>query len=344
MTTRDRDWDYFPPSRPRQVADGIRPQGRQLGKSWWAKRWISALESLGLGSRLQRGRSYARQGQVVSIEIGQGVIEAKVQGSRRQPYAVTIELKPLPDKVWQAVGREIRSQAVYAAPLLGGEMPKDIEEAFRKADVALFPARRSDLSTKCSCPDWENPCKHIAAVFYIVGDELDRDPFLMFRLRGLDQGGLRRLVAGAGDEPGPQAGQPAEPLPASPASFWDSDAPRGELPPAAPPSAPAPLLARLGNPPFWRGSRDLLDWLAPVYAEASARALAFLEDGVDELPVQVQPLHVVPPPGHKSRDRAALEREIAAGASLDDLALRYDGRLLRPYRTAAGSAGGGQHD
>ena len=328
------DRDYFPPSTPRPVDDGVRPHSaRQFGANWWAKRWIGALEELGLGSRLQRGRSYARRGQVVSIEIAPGKVQAKVQGSRRQPYRVTIALKPLPADLWSAVGRQIAAQASYAAALLGGEMPRDIDVPFRKAGAALFPERRGDLQTECSCPDWENPCKHIAAVFYIVGDELDRDPFLLFRLRGLGPKDLPRILS-AGENSQSDAGSPqADPLPSAPDRFWSgAQASRDPLPPPAPPAQPAPLLRQLGNPPFWRGRLDLAEWLAPLYSQASAQAVAWLT-GAEDAP----PDDAAPPArrrARKSPDRAALAAEVAAGVPIAELAERYDGRILRPYRAA----------
>ena len=327
------DRDYFPPSTPRPVDGGVRPHsGRQFGANWWAKRWIGALEGLGLGSRLQRGRSYARRGQVVSIEIAPGKVQAKVQGSRRQPYSVTITLKPLSADLWSAVGREIAAQASYAAALLAGEMPKDIDVPFRAAGASLFPERRGDLQTQCSCPDWENPCKHIAAVFYIMGDELDRDPFLLFRLRGLGPKDLPGILSAGEHSQGNPDSPQAEPLPSAPDRFWSSaPAARDPLPPPAPPVQLAPLLRHLGNPPFWRGRLDLAEWLAPVYAEASSRAVAWLTEAEDMPSDGEAP--PAPRPARKSLDRAALAAEVAADVPLAELAARYDGRILRPYRT-----------
>ena len=337
MGRMGRGWNdhpRYPKTAPRAVTDGVRAHsGREFGKNWWAKRWIAALEGLGLGSRLQRGRSYARRGQVVSIEMTKGHVEAKVQGSRRRPYGVTIDVQPLPEQVWQAVGREISERAAYAASLLSGEMPRDIEAAFERAGAALFPARRNDLRTDCTCPDWENPCKHVAAVFYLIGDELDRDPFLLFRLRGLDPGDAGRLFA-AQDPQARPGGPRAEPLPSIPSLFWHGEAARRDPPSEVDaPTPAAPLLRRLGNPPFWRGSLDLVDALAPAYVEASARALALLAG--DEVDVDSPAAPRTPEPSApkgKSRDHAALEADIARGVGWTELARRYDGRILRPYR------------
>lgn len=186
------DWEYyrdFPKSVPRAATGGIRAASKQgsFAQTWWAKRWIAVLEGFHLGSRLTRGRSYARQGQVLSISIEKGKARAQVQGSRPTPYRVTIEVKPLGKNDWKRLAKEVSRQAIFAAKLLGGEMPKEIEDAFQKAGLSLFPKSLADVETMCSCPDWSNPCKHTAAVYYLLGEEFDRDPFLIFKLRGMER-------------------------------------------------------------------------------------------------------------------------------------------------------------
>src|SRR5206468_8903950 len=160
-------------------------------------RWIAVLEGFELGGRLQRARAYARRGQVVSISIEKGRVDAVVQGSRPEPYAVSLETRTLPAAEWARLAATLTREARFAAKLLAGEMPPDVEEAFRRAGLSLFPAQKEDLRTSCSCPDWSNPCKHIAAVYYLLGEEFDRDPFLVFRLRGLDRDELVRLLGRA---------------------------------------------------------------------------------------------------------------------------------------------------
>jgi len=155
-----------------------------IGETWWSRRWVDVLESFGMGTRLIRGRSYARQGQVLSIDIMPGQVKAQVQGSYPQPYNVKIQLKPLSDQDWDEVTDVMAEQALFAAKLLAGEMPTNIEEAFAEVKLTLFPASEVDLRTDCSCPDWANPCKHIAAVYYILAERFDQDPFLIFKLRG----------------------------------------------------------------------------------------------------------------------------------------------------------------
>ena len=157
-----------------------------FGKTWWAKKWIEALEILGsdYSNRLPRGRTYARRGEVKDLIITPGEVMAKVQGTRRTPYRVGIGLKALSDKQWQKVMKALARRAIFAAKLLMGEMPPNIDEAFNSCNLSLFPARATELKTDCSCPDWANPCKHIAATHYILAEAFDRDPFLLFELRG----------------------------------------------------------------------------------------------------------------------------------------------------------------
>jgi uncharacterized Zn finger protein len=281
------DYPFFPRSAPRQAKGGIKAQSKQgtFGQSWWAKRWIAVLEGFEIGARLQRGRSYARRGQVLSIKIDTGKITAKVQGSRPKPYSVEINVRTLAKADVAELGRSLSKQALFAAKLLAGEMPPDIETAFAHAKLSLFPARLDDLETDCSCPDWSNPCKHIAAVYYLVGEEFDRDPFLIFKLRGVDRDELVGLLgreagkraapaqpttAGQADGEPPTAQEPVNPLPAV---FWrGTELAPGWLGEVRPPPLQAALPKRLGNFPFWRANERFIEALEPVYAQAAARA------------------------------------------------------------------------
>lgn len=278
--------DFFPPSKPKEVKGGIKAQSKAgaIGKTWWAKRWIAVLESFDIGSRLQRGRSYARKGQVTAITIAPGKVTAKVQGSRPQPYAVTITIPKLSEKDQDKLVGELNAQAVFAAKLLAGEMPQDIETAFTKVGLSLFPKALAEIGTSCSCPDWSNPCKHIAAVYYLLGEEFDRDPFLLFRLRGMDREMVCRQLAAPTTGAQPAAPQPAEPspapepLPVDAGAFWSSTPLPTDLcgdvrlPPV---SAAGPK--QLGSFPFWRGTDRFLDALAPTYSAAARRGLALFE-------------------------------------------------------------------
>ena len=178
-----------PNAPPIQRKDGIkaRSQRGQFVTNWWAQRWISALERVVNSGRLNRGRTYARAGQVLSLDEVGGVVKARVQGTRPQPYKVTIKLKPLSDRQWDRVIDALSGQALFAAQLLAGEMPQEIDAVFAAAGSSLFPSTEGELETECSCPDWANPCKHVAATHYILAEQLDEDPFLLFRLRGRTQ-------------------------------------------------------------------------------------------------------------------------------------------------------------
>jgi uncharacterized Zn finger protein len=234
------------------------------------------LEGFPIGARLQRGRSYARSGQVLSIEVGKGTIAAKVQGSRPAPYKVAIQVKPLAKAAWTKVAEAVASQAVFASKLLGGEMPHEMEEVFRGASLSLFPERYNDLTTDCSCPDWSNPCKHIAAVYYLLGEEFDRDPFLIFKMRGMTREEFLALLGASGVKERPAEAVealPPEPLPAAPTLFWAAGAIPEDLTGEAPVTpVGAALPRRLGKFPFWRGSQGFFEFLEAVYARASAQA------------------------------------------------------------------------
>lgn len=182
----DSYWPRYTPTHPIDVEDGIRAKSKRgkFVKNWWADRWIKALRVLMDSGRLSRGRSYARRGQVMEIDVEPGHVSSRVQGSRRKPYKVSIRLQPLSDRQWDKVFDALAEQAIFAAQLLNGEMPVDIEQVFEAVKVPLFPASRGDLKTDCSCPDWANPCKHIAAVYYLLGERFDEEPFLLFELRG----------------------------------------------------------------------------------------------------------------------------------------------------------------
>lgn len=281
--------EFFPRSRPRAARGGIKAQSKRgtFGQSWWAQRWIAVLESFDIGARLGRGRSYARNGQVLSIDVAKGEVTAKVQGAQAKPYRVSIAIKELTAKQWGEAVRALAEQALFTAKLLAGEMPPDIEKVFEEVGLSLFPRKSADLITDCSCPDWSNPCKHVAAVYYLLGEEFDRDPFLLFRLRGLGSEELLQRLSRAA----PAAAQPssaaeasataeekAEPLPADPSVFWARadlpDDPFGEV---RPPPVSGAWLRRLGGFPFWRGETPLQESLQTVYEAASARGLqAFL--------------------------------------------------------------------
>ena len=238
MSWRD---DWYTPSRPIAVEGGIKAKSKRgaIGEQWWSQRFIGVLESYGMSGRLQRGRSYARKGQVIEFSLGTGTVAARVQGSRPAPYKVTIKVLPLTKAQWREVQARLASQAVFRAKLLAGDMPHEIEQVFAECGTPLFPRSVGDLDMRCTCPDWEVPCKHLAAVCYVLAEAFDEDPFAMLAWRGQGKdellGSLRRsgdsggAPAGAGESAadgdsatrGVLADVPGAPLTASP-EFWSS--------------------------------------------------------------------------------------------------------------------------
>ncbi|NGX42838.1 MAG: hypothetical protein K940chlam7_01126 [Chlamydiae bacterium] len=279
-------WHHYKKSTPKKVKGGIKAQSKkgEFAQKWWAKRWISALETFHDTARLGRGRTYARRGQVLSIDIRTGKVEAKVQGSRARPYRVVIETDTLSEIGWRQVIELLSTRVVYAAKLMSGEMPEDIEEIFEQSNLSLLPRSHEELHTDCSCPDWSNPCKHVAAVFYLLGEEFDRDPFLIFKLRGMDRGTFIDLLEKGSETsfnvPIEKKTDASEPLGTDFQKFW-----HGKTLPESfhvgdpvPPNKSASLLQSLGKFPFWRGKEDLAATLSPSYAKAAFRAQEFSID------------------------------------------------------------------
>jgi uncharacterized Zn finger protein len=175
----------------------------QFSKTWWGKRFIEAIENITDSGRLGRGRSYARNGKIQEYQINQGKITAKVRGSinpyfgvYKEPlYKTNIEIKPISAADWSKAIAHLGSKASLVSKLLLGEVPDNIEEVFARLKLHLLPYSGQDFHTSCSCPDWENPCKHIAGVYYLVAASLDEDPFLLFELRGISREKLQEELA-----------------------------------------------------------------------------------------------------------------------------------------------------
>jgi uncharacterized Zn finger protein len=278
-------------SRPIPVEGGVRARSKRgaIGEQWWSRRFIAVLESWGMSGRLQRGRNYARRGQVIDFELNQGKVTARVQGSRPQPYTVSIGVLPLTTAQWRTVQSRLASQALFRAKLLAGEMPAEIEEVFAECGTPLFPRSPADLDMRCSCPDWEVPCKHLAAVCYVLAEAFDDDPFQMLAWRGkarhellgaLRQGTPRQTASATGapataghaaDAGAVLADVPGAPLARSLADFWSpglSQARLRALATAAPATVVPDLLLRMSDPPdiTVRG-KDLRDLLSPAYEQ-----------------------------------------------------------------------------
>ncbi len=273
-------YGYFKPSKPIDTDEGIKAKSKRgaFVKNWWATRWIKTMERLVDAGRLRRGRTYARKGQVLSIEESKSGIKAKAQGSRRTPYKVSINIDVLSNAQWEQVIDALADQAIFSAQLLAGEMPREIEEAFNTAGVGLFPEKRNELLTHCSCPDPANPCKHIAAVHYILGEQFDEDPFMLFRLRGRTQEQIlealrARRAESAGPEDDFEEAEAAPPLADSLANFWDMGQSLAHFRTnIKPPVTELPILKRLGQPSFL--SDDILKTLGPAYQAITQTAIS----------------------------------------------------------------------
>jgi uncharacterized Zn finger protein len=288
-------WREWSPSRPIPVEGGVKTKSKRgaIGEQRWSQRFIAVLDSYGMSSRLQRGRSYARKGQVIEFALEPGIVVAYVQGSRPDPYLVTIKVRPLTPTQWAAVESRLGAQALFRARLLAGEMPAEIEEVFASCGTPLFPASSRDLTMSCSCPDWGVPCKHLAAVCYVLAEAFDADPFTMLAWRGKGRDDLLAALRGAAGPAAPdrrgQAGRQTEGAQASPASavlsdvagapleesladFWSpglSQARLRALPPS--PATPPDLLLRLSDPPDIKvRGVALRELLAPAYAQLPA--------------------------------------------------------------------------
>lgn len=156
-------------------------------EAWWVQRWVDLLNNYRFKKRLERGRRYAREGNILSIDYKGTKVIALVQGTAKEPYKLSIWLDSFTDEDWNYVIDSLAEHALFSAQLLAGEMPGDIESVFTGNGLSLFPFQLAEVHSRCDCPDPKNPCKHIAAVYYQLGDFFREDPFVLFRLRGRDR-------------------------------------------------------------------------------------------------------------------------------------------------------------
>ncbi|MPZ73960.1 MAG: hypothetical protein GEU74_12145 [Nitriliruptorales bacterium] len=224
------------------------------------------LEDIGIGNRLQRGRTYARKGQVISMDVGPGSVTAQVQGSRARPYRVRIGIAAFGKAEWAHAERALAGDAWYAATLLAGEMPEDIEDVFAGLGFSLFPTTAGELSLDCTCPDQTVPCKHLAATFYLLAESFDDDPFAIFAWRGRERADLLANLQGARSDGLPAADRgehPGRPL----ADYLDSYfvAQPIRRAPTPPPTSSTALLDQLPDIALAVRGRELTDLLRPAY-------------------------------------------------------------------------------
>lgn len=272
----------------------------QFSRTWWGQRFISALEKLMDSGRLNRGRSYARGGKVKSFDIKDGVVVAQVRGSvnpyfgvYKEPlYTTTIEFKPISAANWSAAIAYIASKASLISRLMLNEIPDNIDDAFAKLDLHLLPNRKDDFKTHCSCPDWSNPCKHIAGVYYLIAAQLDEDPFLLFELRGLSRDALQKELARSPlgqalsaeltlekTAPEPELSYFTKPrleeaiAPATLKDFWHGEKRLPQVIEAAPQaSVPAILVKKQGDfPSFWSKEQSFIETMVEFYGRIRAK-------------------------------------------------------------------------
>ena len=267
----------------------------QFSRTWWGQRFIAALEEFTDPARLGRGRSYASGGRILDYTLANGTVTAKVRGSinpyfgvYKEPiYQTTITIRAISSADWTKAIRTIASRADLVTKLLMNEMPDTIEDAFSALGLHLLPHSERDFETDCSCPDWANPCKHIAGVYYLLASALDRDPFLMFELRGLSRDALHaellrsplgQILASALKSEEVPAIEPVESYYTRPArkpdavidshkEFW-TGAKRLPAPPSAPSQAsvPALLIKKQGDyPPFWHKDVSFISVMEELY-------------------------------------------------------------------------------
>jgi uncharacterized Zn finger protein len=268
-------------------------------RSWWGQKFIDALEEITDAGRLSRGRSYASGGKVKNFEIQNGRIQAQVRGSvnpyfgvYKEPlYTTEIEIQPISAAKWAAAIAYIASKAGFISKLLLNEIPENIEEAFETLGLHLLPHKRTDLETSCSCPDWSNPCKHIAGVYYLVAAEIDRDPFLLFELRGLSKDALQNELAKSPLGLALSAeltAQQAAPVPSETyytkletttpkappnlRDFWHGKKRLPKIEPIVQSSVPAILVKKQGDfPPFWHKDQSFIAVMEDLYQRVKTK-------------------------------------------------------------------------
>lgn len=285
---------------------------RGFGATWWAQAWVEALEGRAQldPNRLPRGRSYARSGAVGDLDLSSGLITAAVQGSRREPYAVTVRVRVFSDAEWDRVLGVIAGQVGHAAALLDGEVPAGVADDVAAAGLSLLPGP-GELQPRCSCPDWADPCKHAAAVCYLVAEALDADPFALLRLRGRGReevlAALRRRRGGVGGDD--SAADGADPGTPARAAFAPGRVLLALPSPALPPATAGRPAAFASDPP--PGSGVTTASLAALATDAALRAHALLVG--DEPPAAVLGLDL-------SAVDDAIRRVAAGTAVADDVA------------------------
>jgi uncharacterized Zn finger protein len=200
-------------------------------RNWWGAAWVEKMARLAEPRRFADGEKYARTGRVSVIRFDGRTVTAKVQGSRELPYTVRISIDPFSGEQWESLLAHVRDRAALASSISSGDLPLETQTAFSKAKLRFMPERYEDLHLECACPDWLKPCKHLVAVWLKFARDFDREPFLVFELRGLKREALLALLSNRqpADVPEPDEVEEfpevdvppkIESLPADPEAFW----------------------------------------------------------------------------------------------------------------------------
>ncbi|MBD2328136.1 metal-binding protein [Alkalinema sp. FACHB-956] len=249
-------------------------------REWWAQRWIDVLESFGFRQRLARARTYVREGHVLNLDFQGSNVTAQVRGTAPDPYQVKLKLDPFTDEQWEFVIDSMADRAIFSAKLLAGEMPQNIEEVFISNGLSLFPFSKFDIHSHCNCPDPVNPCKHIGAVYYLLGDRFSEDPFVLFQLRGRTKDSILEALRQrrqTESSPTPTPEPAAEPW--SIAQFWHYTEQLDPSLVVIAPSSGETLLDILGEIPFPQDQisteqrQALLAHLKDLYAQVGQAAV-----------------------------------------------------------------------
>lgn len=267
---------FMPPSsQPRAVAGGIRLQSKRGGTSWWTRRWLAALEAGAVGERHAKALEDARKGRVLELDIELGAVRARVQGTRREPHVVSIAVAAIDQMAWLRIAAALASRGESRAELLARQMPESVEAAFRREGASLFPMLEDDLEITCTCEDWATPCRHALAACLLVGEAMDADPLLAFRVRGIEPELLMAVVAGgaaegAGDGPHAADEPVADSIPVTDVAEENHEAWVEQVVTLDAPPIDAPLVRILGAPPMWRGADTFEPAMRKLYARVAS--------------------------------------------------------------------------
>lgn len=271
------------------------PAAQERDRQWWTQQWLDLINSYRFKKRLERGWRYAREGNVLSIRFRGQKVLAEVQGTDPEPYRLSLWLDPLSDEDWDFVVQSLSQRAVFSAKLLAGEMPANIEEAFAANGLRLFPFNLSEVHSRCSCPDKANPCKHISAVYYLLGDRFSEDPFVLFQLRGRTREQLLQELRAKRQSH--TAAAPEEPAIADPhrpglENFWRYEAPLESSLVVIVPSGAETILDILEPIPLSAGGGEggatpaaiVMTYLRELYQSVSQQAMlkAMAQAGEDD--------------------------------------------------------------